>query len=241
MKEKILVIVPAYNEAEVIKKTVDNLKSIKNNNLQFDYLVINDGSTDDTLGVLINNNIPHINLINNLGIGGCVQTGYQYALLNNYDIAIQFDGDNQHDARDISTIIETIKSADMVVGSRFVGGENEFKSSTTRRIGIKLLSLLIKLTTGVKINDVTSGYRAVNKEIIARFANHYPSDYPEPETIAEVLLCGYKVKEVPVRMHQRKTGKSSIAPLKGIYYMIKVGLSIILVKLTHKKGAKNAN
>lgn len=239
VKPKVIVIVPAYNEADIILTTVKSLENIKK---KVDYVVVNDGSSDNTLDLLRDNDIPHVNLINNLGIGGCVQAGYKYAMLRDYDIAIQFDGDNQHDARDIPKIIEEVSRCDMVIGSRFVGADesgNTFVSSMPRRIGIKLLSALIELTTGAKIKDVTSGYRAVNKKVLKRFTEAYPSDYPEPETIAQIALLGYDIREVPVRMHKRTTGRSSIAPLRGAYYILKVSMSIILLKLTFKKERTN--
>ena len=173
--------------------------------------------------------------INNLGIGGAVQTGYMYAFQNNYDIAIQFDGDGQHDAKYISDLIDAIsKGNDMVIGSRFIEKTEGFKSSFMRRQGIQVLSTLIKICTGKKITDPTSGFRAANRKVIEYFMREYPVDYPEPDTIVKLLKKGYKVKEIPVLMKERKNGKSSITPLKSIYYMIKVCLSIIMASLSSK-------
>ncbi len=174
--------------------------------------------------------IPHICLVHNLGIGGAVQTGYKYALQNNYDIAIQFDGDGQHDAGYIEALIKPLQDGDanIVVGSRFVGEESDFKSSGMRRVGIKLLSGMLKIATGQRIKDVTSGFRAIDSRGIELFANSYPSDYPEPESIAFAIAHGLKVEEVPVAMHAREGGTSSIGGLRAVWYMIKVGISIIL-------------
>ncbi len=229
---KVLMIIPAYNEEKSILKTIENLKSV---NSSVDYVIINDGSSDRTKKICEDNNLNYIDLINNLGIGGAVQTGYMYAFQNNYDIAIQFDGDGQHDAKYISDLIDAIsKGNDMVIGSRFIEKTEGFKSSFMRRQGIQVLSTLIKICTGKKITDPTSGFRAANRKVIEYFMREYPVDYPEPDTIVKLLKRGYKVKEIPVLMKERKNGKSSITPLKSIYYMIKVCLSIIMASLSSK-------
>jgi len=231
---KILMIIPAYNEQDNIKETV---KKIQEHSTKLDYVVINDGSTDNTQKILEENNIKHIKLINNLGIGGAVQTGYKYAYRNNYDIAIQFDGDGQHDANYIKNIVEPIVKGDanMVIGSRYVEELSEFKSTKLRQLGITILSFILKLTTGKKIYDMTSGFRAVDKDIIEIFAKDYPNDYPEPETNVEVVQKGFKVKEIPVKMHERLHGKSSITPLKSIYYMIKVSYAMIVRSIIERR------
>ena len=236
---KVLVIVPAYNEEENIKKTCEGLDKIKNSlDFELDYIVINDGSRDNTLGVCIDNKIPVINLVHNLGIGGGVQTGYKYALKHNYDIAIQFDGDGQHDANYIKNLVEPIKNGDasMTVGSRYIEDLSEFKSTKLRQMGIKFLSFILKITTGKKIYDMTSGFRAVNKDIIKLFASDYPNDYPEPETIVGVVKKGYKVLEIPVKMHERSHGSSSITPIKSIYYMVKVSYAMIVRSIIERRG-----
>lgn len=173
-----------------------------------------------------------ISLINNLGIGGAVQTGYKYALENNYDVAIQFDGDGQHDENYIDNLVKEIeKGSDFVIGSRFVGNESEFKSSAFRRLGIKVLSLAIKICTRKKIYDPTSGFRAANKNIIKIFADHYPVEYPEPESTVDLIRRKYKVKEIPVKMHEREFGTSSIKPLKSAYYMFSVLIAIFITSI----------
>lgn len=181
--------------------------------------------------MLEKNNIKHIKLIQNLGIGGCVQTGYKYAIQNNYDIAIQFDGDGQHDITYIMELCKPIISneADMCIGSRFLkDSKSEFRSTATRRLGKNVISLMIKLLTRKKITDPTSGFRAVNKKIIDSFAKEYPLQYPEPVSTKKILKQGYRVKEIPVNMKERLGGKSSISYLKSIDYMIKVCLSLII-------------
>lgn len=238
--KKVLMIIPAYNEEINILNTVKKVKAVKIPKIELDYIVINDGSTDRTREILETENIKHINLVNNLGIGGAVQTGYRFAKYNHYDIAIQFDGDGQHDEHYIETLIRPIieEKYDFVVGSRFVGKESDFKSSSTRRLGIKLLSSLIRICTGVKIKDVTSGFRAANNKIINMFVSYYPSDYPEPETLVTLIKSGCKIKEVPVRMLEREGGTSSIRALKSLFYMIKVGLAIIITAVG-SGGKKN--
>ncbi|CDF11607.1 glycosyltransferase involved in cell wall biogenesis [Mycoplasma sp. CAG:776] len=237
---KVLMIIPAYNEEKNIIKTISKLKEIKLKDHTLDYIVINDGSTDQTKKVCKENKINMIDLPFNLGIGGAVQTGYKYAYYNNYDIAIQYDGDGQHDGNYIKDLIEEIKKGNnIVIGSRFVSELSTFKSSKMRRLGKEILSILIKIFTGKKIYDPTSGFRAADKEIIKLFANDYPSDYPEPDTIVSVIKKGYKVSEVPVKMNERENGKSSINPLKAVYYMIKVSLAIIVAGASTKKERKD--
>jgi len=234
---KVLVVIPAYNEEKNILKTVNNIKSTKIKGVTLDYVVINDCSRDNTKQVLIDNKINFIDLPFNLGIGGAVQTGYKYAYYNNYDIAIQFDGDGQHDAAYLKDLIDEIKKGnDIVIGSRFVSELSTFKSTKLRRIGINFLSWLIEFVTGKKIYDPTSGFRAINKNIIKLFSNNYPIDYPEPDTIVTVIKKGYNVSEIPVKMNKRENGKSSINPIKSVYYMIKVSLAIIIAATSVKKG-----
>ncbi len=166
---KKLVIIPAYNESESIVSTIED---IKKNAEGFDYIIINDRSTDDTYKICLENNFNVLNLTLNLGIGGAVQTGYWYALENDYDIAVQFDGDGQHDASYLNFMANHLEKeqCNMVIGSRFISKEG-FQSSSTRRIGIKYFSVLIKILTGKRITDPTSGFRMCDKKIIGLFAN----------------------------------------------------------------------
>ena len=229
---KLLVIIPAYNEAESIYKTVTNLLKIKINNVDISYIIINDGSKDHTEKICKDNKFNVINLPKNCGIGNAVQTGYRYAKDHNFDYAIQFDGDGQHDENYIEKMVNELeKGYDFVIGSRFVPcskeDESEFKSSVSRRFGIKLLSSIIKRRTKVKIYDPTSGFRIGNRKVIQLFSLVYPHDYPEPSSIALLLNNNYKVSEVAVKMRERMAGKSSISFLKSIKYMIKVSRDII--------------
>ena len=201
-------------------------------------IVINDGSKDNTKKILEDNNIPHVSLIQNLGIGGAVQTGYKYAYKNKYDIAVQFDGDGQHDINYVKNIVEPIinKECNMCIGSRFVDKKsNGFKSSKARRFGIKIISLVIKIFTHKKIYDTTSGFRAVDKKIIKIFSENYPTDYPEPVSSVNILKRKLKVKEVPVVMHDRSGGISSIRALKNIDYMLNVVLAIMIESIKRYK------
>lgn len=234
--KKVLIIIPAYNEELNIEKTVKKIISwSKKSKYEIDYVVVNDGSSDNTYQVCLKNQYNCLNLVNNLGIGGAVQTGYKYAYYNNYDIAIQFDGDGQHNEKYIDALVEKIESGyDLVIGSRFVSDLSKFKSTFMRRFGIKILSLVIKLCTGKKVYDPTSGFRAANKKIIKLFAYNYPLEYPEPETDAFLLKQGYKLKELPVEMHERENGKSSINLTKSVYYMLSVCLSIIVTTINRE-------
>lgn len=238
-KEKILLIIPAYNEQDNILNTCKKIEKYnKKNKINYDVIVINDGSKDKTEEILINNKIPHITLVHNLGIGGAVQTGYKYAYENGYDIAVQFDGDGQHDVSYVKNIIDPIisKEADFTIGSRYIDSTtSEFKSTLARQIGIKLISFLIKLVTRKKVLDTTSGFRACNRNIIKEFAENYPTEYPEPITTTELLKKGYRLEEVAVSMNEREAGQSSIKAWKNLYYMINVYLSILMVAIRRYK------
>jgi glycosyltransferase involved in cell wall biosynthesis len=229
--DKLYIVIPAYNEQDSIMKT---LADITQNAPNMDYIVINDCSTDSTKEILKNEGANFLDLPINLGIGGGVQTGYRYAQENNYDIAIQFDGDGQHCAAYLQDLIAPIVAgnADITIGSRFIRKEG-FQSSGLRRFGINFLSCLIDILCGTKINDVTSGMRAVNKKMIAFFAREYAQDYPEPEAILSASLAGARIVEVPVQMRERSGGVSPINALKPIYYMVKVSISLIVSRLTY--------
>lgn len=231
MEEKVLIIIPAYNEEESILSTYSTiLEYNKTHTRQLTTIVINDGSTDSTENILVKNKIPHIKLIHNLGIGGAVQTGYKYAYEHGYDIAIQFDGDGQHDIHFVDDLVDPIvkKRANMTIGSRFVeGSTSEFKSTKARQMGIRMISGFIKIFTNVKLYDVTSGFRAIDRTLIQEFSMNYPTEYPEPISTTNVLKHGKKVIEVPVKMNERQGGVSSIHSWKNVYYMINVLMSII--------------
>lgn len=228
---KCLIIIPAYNEAENIEKVVDNLIT---NYPQYDYIVVNDGSSDTTRDICRKREYQYLNLSINLGIGGAVQTGYKYAKDKGYEVAVQMDGDGQHDVSYLEKMLPYLESgeADIVIGSRFIDREG-FQSSFLRRVGIKFLSSLIWVCTRQKIKDVTSGFRAVNKGFIDVYARYYPTDYPEPEAIISAIMHGGKIKEVSVMMQERLSGDSSINFLRSIYYMIKVTLAIFVCRISY--------
>lgn len=229
---KSIVIIPAYNEEKSIVKTVQD---ICEHAPEFDYIIINDCSTDYTLDICRENQLHVLNLPINLGIGGAVQTGFLYAYTNGYDYAVQFDGDGQHDARYLQRMRDYMEEqkADMLIGSRFLEKEG-FQSTGMRRFGIRYFSVLIKLLTGVTITDPTSGMRMINRDIIALYSESYPKDYPEPESVVSIINRGKKVLEYPVEMRKRMEGTSSISPLKSVYYMIKVTLAILIEMLRKK-------
>lgn len=235
---KTLVIIPCYNEQDSIVRVIDNLK---NNAPEVDYLIINDCSTDGTEKILKKNGYNYINNPINLGIGGGVQAGYKYAAQYDYDIAVQMDGDGQHDPKYLAKVIAPVEKGemDMAIGSRFIEKEG-FQTSFMRRFGINIISTLILILTGKRIKDTTSGFRACNRKLIEFFAANYADDYPEPEAIMACLASGYKVGEVAVVMEERQGGVSSIRSLKSAYYMIKVCLALIVGRISYskKKGGK---
>lgn len=223
---KSLVMIPAYNEEKNIVKTVQD---IQENAPDFDYIIINDCSQDHTLELCREKGLHVLNLPVNLGIGGAVQTGYRYAAQNGYDVAVQFDGDGQHDAAYLADMRKKLvdEGLDMVIGSRFLLHEG-FQSSGARRIGIRYFTGLIRFSTGKKITDPTSGMRMANRSVIETFAEDYPKDYPEPESVVCLLRRGGRVGEAPVKMRERENGKSSISFTKSIYYMCKVTFAILI-------------
>lgn len=231
---KKLIIIPAYNESECIEATV---RDIMKNAADFDYVVINDCSTDNTREICEKNNFNIVNLPINLGIGGAVQTGYMYAMEYGYELAVQVDGDGQHDPQFLRQMAEYLEThdADMVIGSRFIEKEG-FQSSRLRRLGISYFTKLIRLCTGKTITDPTSGLRMAGKNVIRLFADCYPKDYPEPESTVAALNHGYIVEEIPVIMRERQGGVSSITMKKSVYYMIKVTLAIFMEVL---RGGKH--
>lgn len=224
-----LIIIPAYNEEENIEKTVE---SILKDSSGFDYVIINDCSTDRTKEICEQKGYNIVNLPINLGIGGAVQTGYKYAVRNNYDMAVQVDGDGQHDPVFLEKMAEYLEehNLDMVIGSRFIEKQG-FQSSGLRRIGIRFFTWLIKLLTGATITDPTSGLRMIGSKVLQIFAEDYPKDYPEPETVVTIIRRKMKVEEIPVIMREREGGVSSISMKKSIYYMIKVTLAIIIERI----------
>ena len=228
-----LVIVPAYNEEKNVSSVIKNLREFCP---EYDIIVVNDCSQDNTSGILEELQVNYLTLPVNLGIGGAVQSGYLYALRNGYDAAVQFDGDGQHEADYIDDLLRPIveDNADITIGSRFIEKKG-FQSSAARRTGINLLSAVIRLLSGVEVKDVTSGMRAVNRKMIKLYASDYAQDYPEPEAVLSAALHDARILEVPVEMRERASGKSSINSFKSVYYMIKVSLALVLSRMTSEK------
>ncbi len=226
-----LVIVPAYNEEESLEDTVCSLIDAG-----LDYVIVNDGSTDRTLAICRKRGFNVLDLGSNLGIGGAVQAGHKYARAHGYEIDVQFDGDGQHDVTFIPELIEALRNgADLVIGSRFCSpGSSEFRSTFMRRVGIRWLSWLIKVITGKKVTDPTSGFRACGPKAIELYCRSYPTDYPEPESIVAASRCGFVIEERPVSMNERQGGMSSINPVRSVYYMVKVTLAMLITGLVSR-------
>ncbi len=234
MKPKVLVIIPAFNESGSIARVVHEVLAQP---IDVQVLVIDDGSSDDTALHARMAGASVVRLPFNLGIGGAVQTGYRYAFLKGYDVAVQVDGDGQHDAAYLEEIVRCVAEgcADMAIGSRFLEGKKGFRSSNVRRVGIRFLGFLIRCVTGVDIKDSTSGFRACGRKLIEVFAAYYPHDYPEPESIVVAWRMGCRLTEVPVIMRARVSGKSSISLRKSFYYMLKVSGAILLHTFKDRK------
>jgi glycosyltransferase involved in cell wall biosynthesis len=227
---KHLAIVPAYNEEQSVAGVVDDLTR---NAPLFDVLVVDDGSTDATSRVARDAGAHVLRMPFNVGIGGTVQAGYLYALEHGYDYAVQVDGDGQHDAREIGKLLAHMQShagLNMVTGSRFLEAceDGSFRSTRSRRLGIRVFAAILSWITGERVTDPTSGFRMTNRRGIELFARDYPHDYPEVEAVLMVHAHRLRSAEVPVRMRHRTGGVSSINASRSIYYMVKVLLSIVV-------------
>lgn len=235
---KVLLIIPAFNESLNIKSTVEKVLRFRHSGgYELEYLVINDGSTDETERICLENGIHCLTLVQNLGIGGAVQSGYLYAKNKGYDIAVQFDGDGQHDICSLDALLQPILKgdADFTIGSRFLERTSSFQSTVLRRVGIRYLSYMIGLLFGNRITDPTSGFRAASTPVISFLAENYPVDYPEPESIVTLLKNGFSISEVQVNMFRREEGKSSIDFRRSVYYMCKVTLAILCICFQGKR------
>ncbi len=225
-----LIIIPAFNEALNIERVINSIFQLS---LNVDILVVDDGSADDTIQIaLATNKATVLSLPFNLGIGGCVQTGFKYAIINNYDFAIQCDGDGQHLASDLVALIKEFSSEDLLIGSRFLSKKQTgFKSSFFRRMGIIWFRFLFFIFYGVRVTDATSGLRIYGQKALKFLSKNYSDDYPEPEAIAYLLKNNIVPKEISVEMQARQEGESSITFFKSIYYMIKVSVAIMIWKI----------
>lgn len=227
---KTLIIIPAYNEALNIEKTVRDVTE----NTKYDYVIINDCSKDNTKEICEKNHFNMLSLPINYGLTSGIQLGMKYAYENNYDIAIQFDGDGQHNAKFLEELVKEIEinENDVVIGSRFV---NKKKPHTMRMLGSNLISFIIKLSTLKTIKDPTSGMRAYNKIAIEMFVKN-ASLTPEPDTIVYMIKKGLKIKEVQVEMREREFGESYLNPIKSIQYMINMFFSILFIRAVTRKN-----
>ena len=217
---------PALDEERSVGRVIDEIRAF---DPAIDVVVVDDGSHDRTAEVATAHGAHVVRLPFNLGIGGSVQTGFRYAAEHGYDVAVRLDGDGQHDPSQLDRILAPVLAGDVdiCVGSRFAG-EDGYRSSRSRRIGIRILARTVSLLTGQRVTDTTSGFQALNRKAIALFAVDYPHDYPEVE--ATVLLHKHRLRlaEVPVQMRERVAGRSSITALRSIYYMTKVMLAILV-------------
>jgi glycosyltransferase involved in cell wall biosynthesis len=221
-----LAIVPAYNEGASVGSVIRELRGVEP---ELEIVVVDDGSADRTTAVAAAAGAHVVTLPYNVGIGGAVQTGYQYALEHGFELAIQVDGDGQHDPSEIASVLEPILDgrADLSVGTRFAEGGG-YRGTRVRRVGIRIFAWVVSLMVGQRVSDTTSGFRAVNRKALRLFAAQYPHDYPEVESILVLSRHGLRMVEVPVQMRVRETGNSSITTLRAAYYMIKVLLALFI-------------
>ena len=243
-KMKVAVIIPCFNEQDNIINVIDDILNNIPKDEDWQAIVVNDCSTDETLAVLeADGRAVILDLPCNLGVGAAVQTGFRYAQANNFDFALKFDGDGQHRADCIPVLLEVLKNdqADFVIGSRFAGNNIQgFKSTSLRRIGIRIFQVLIKSISGYSPSDPTSGFRAYNRKALKFATRYYPSfDYPEPEELVLMKKNNFRIKDVFTEMRERQGGVSSISLLKSIYYMFKVGFAILMVASRPKEKDLN--
>ena len=225
---KVLLIIPAFNEELNLEKVVNDITT----HTDYDYVIVDDCSTDGTKALCEKNGYHYLHLPINYGLTSAVQLGYKYAVQHDYDVAIQFDGDGQHKAEYLKPLVKAIEEgADIAIASRFY---TERKPWNARMLGSRLLSLLIKLTTGKKLSDPTSGMRAFSKETFCEYAfnMNYP---PEPDTLVYMLKKGKKIQEIQVDMDEREFGESYLNPMKSLKYMLEMTVSIVLIQSFRKR------
>lgn len=225
----VLILIPAYNEAGSIGQVLDEIRT---HMPTVDVLVISDGSTDETAAIARGRGAMVVELPQNLGIGGAVQTGYRFAARHGYQVAVQIDADGQHDVRELPPLLSAVLTgqADLAVGSRYVA-DSGYRGAAARRMGSWMLAHWVRLMTGQMVHDPTSGFRVAGARVVALFAQEYPVDYPEVETLVLLERRGFRVREYPVKMRSRTAGQSSITPAKSIEYMIKVGLAVMIQRM----------
>src|SRR3954454_2281598 len=226
-QQRRVAIVPAFNEEESVGRVIDELRAF---DAELDIVVVDDGSYDGTAAAARARGAHVVKLPFNLGIGSAVQTGFQWALERDYDIAVRVDGDGQHDPSQLPAVLAPVLAgeADIAVGSRFAASGDGYRSSRSRRVGIRLLAWVVSRIVGRRVTDTTSGFQALNRKAIALFARDYPHDYPEVEATVMVFRHRLRAVEVPVSMRERSSGRSSITAVRSIYYMLKVLLAIFV-------------
>jgi glycosyltransferase involved in cell wall biosynthesis len=229
-RQRVVAIVPAWNEEGAVGQVVDEIHAL---HPDFDVVVIDDASTDGTAGVAESRGATVLRLPFNVGIGGAVQTGFRYALANDYDLAVRLDGDGQHDPGELAKLVGPIQNgeADLVIGSRFVDGRGSYRPPFARRLGIRVFARLVSLLGGQRVTDTTSGFVALDRVGIELFAAEYPHDYPEVEGTLVALRSGLRLTQVQVEMRVRETGSSSITFVRSLYYIVKVLLALLVASL----------
>jgi glycosyltransferase involved in cell wall biosynthesis len=230
---KTLIIIPAFNEEANINRVIEDIRTHASD---ADIVVVDDGSADQTAAKAVETGVKVLSLPFNLGIGGAVQTGFQYACQQGYDAAMQVDADGQHAAAEIPKILKPLQfcECDVVIGSRFIETSG-YKVPFTRMMGIRVFSFLNSLILRQKVTDNTSGFRAYNRKAIRFLSRYYPWDYPEPEAVVLLSRHGFRIREVPVQMRERQHGESSINAFRAVYYMIKVVLAILIDLLKERE------
>jgi len=225
---RVLVAIPAYGE----EKSIGGIVSSIRRKLPYDVVVVNDGSLDGTSAAARDAGAVTLDLPCNLGIGGAIQTAYQFARDQGYDALVRVDADGQHEVEDIPIVLDPVLrgDADAVIGSRFLG-EKEYRISIPRIFGIRFFRWLVRWNTGYRVTDPTSGFFAINRRLIEFYSHHYPSDYPEVDAYIIMHRLKARTMEVPVRMYERAEGKSSITTFRAVYYMVKVTLSFLINRI----------
>jgi glycosyltransferase involved in cell wall biosynthesis len=223
-------IVPAYNEAGSIGRVIREIREFDE---AIDVVVVDDASTDETAAIAQSLGAVVLSLPYNVGIGGAVQTGFRYALVEGYEAAVRLDGDGQHDAAELGKLLGPLErgEADFVVGSRFVEKGGAYRPPWARRIGIRVFARLVSLLGGQRVTDTTSGFLALDRIGIELFAEVYPHDYPEVEATLVALRSGLRLAQVQVDMRERETGSSSITFVRSLYYIVKVTLALLVASL----------
>ncbi len=227
---RIVAVVPAYNESGAIGGIVDEIRSF---DPALDVVVVDDASTDETAAIAAAHGAAVLRLPFNVGIGGAVQTGFRYALEQEYETAVRLDGDGQHDPRELPKLLAPLERGDanLVIGSRFVDPGGSYRPPFARRLGIRVFARLVSLLGGQRVTDTTSGFMALDRVGITLFAEEFPHDYPEVEATLVALRSGLRLAQVQVEMRERETGSSSITFVRSVYYLVKVTLALLVASL----------